>query len=160
MSVYLARVNQSHSPQVEVDEHVPVTLTWPRYHRVAEPPASMMLELGGCLFEVKTDRSNGELIELILVDVQRRNLVRVPTPLEWQDFTPGVPCLNSEEESEESANSMQARLHPDGFHMTLSPERVAQWIGDQNCIFGFSSSDRLTDILIRLSPEDAGLAFS
>ncbi|MCX5300298.1 hypothetical protein OG898_28080 [Streptomyces sp. NBC_00193] len=160
MSVYLARVNKSPSPQVEVDEYVPVTLTWPRYHTVSEPPASMMLELEGCLFEVKTDRSNGELIELILVDVQRKNLVRVPAPLEWQDFTPGVPCLNSEEEPEESANSMQARLHPNGFHMTLRSEKVTQWIGDQNCIFGFSSSDRLANILIRLSPEDVGLAFS
>lgn len=160
MAIFLADVTPWGSPTVEADEYVPVTITWPGYLRLSDSPKSMMLDAGGCLLEVKTDRSSGELVELIVVDARRRDLVQEPAPLGPPAFESGTPCLDVQEAEEGITGPSVSRLHPNGLDVSLTPEDVTRWVGDSRCVLGFSPSGELARMVIRLDPADVRLAFS
>lgn len=159
MLVFLANVNQRERPTVEVDEYVPVTLTWPGYLRLSDSPNSVMLDAGSCLLEMKVDRYSRELVELVIVDVRRTDLIRESVPLESPIFESGIPCLEFRDTEGRSTSLLKSRLYFDGLDVLLAAEEVVRWVGDPCCVMGFSASDRLARVLIRLDPVDASLAF-
>ncbi|MYT22898.1 hypothetical protein GTW69_21870 [Streptomyces sp. SID7760] len=150
-------------PTVEVDEYVPVTLTWPGYFRMSDSPKSLMLDVGGCFVEIKVDRSSGELLEVIVVDAPRSGLLRSSDPLVIPGFEPGIPCLDVSEEEDWAADAaldrIAPRLHSDGLDLTLRSQEAVRWIGGPRCRMGFSPEDELVRLSISLEPPDTEVAF-
>ncbi|MFC8764747.1 hypothetical protein ACFUAG_29075 [Streptomyces sp. NPDC057193] len=159
MPIFLTDISRRQSPVVEVDEYVPVTITWPGYRALTDSPSGVMLETGGCLLEVKVDRASGELVELVVVDARRRDLVQESAILRLPAFEPGVPCLDIGHADAGKASRSVARLHRDGLDVSLAEEEVVRWVGEQHCVMGFSASGGLTRLLIHLEPDEVELAF-
>ena len=49
-------------PAIEYDQFVPVTITWPRYHRLLEPLRIVDIQGSNGYIEFKADTITGELV--------------------------------------------------------------------------------------------------
>lgn len=81
------------TPVAEYDEFVPLTLTWPAYHRTLDPPRTIMLRGPEAYLEVKLNAQDGELLELVVVSA-----VALASPAKVDDeataVEPYVPIID------------------------------------------------------------------
>lgn len=159
MSAFLARVDRPENPELEVDDYVPVTCTWPGYLRLSDKPSVAMLDSGGCLLELKVNRTSGQVVELVVVDVRQKGLIRESTAIDYPAFEHGTPCFEFQD-SGDDFGLVAPRLHSDGLDIALASEEAVRWIGSPHCVMGFSSRGRLARLMIRLDPEDVSQVFN
>jgi hypothetical protein len=144
-------VNPAGEYFVEVDEYIPLTVQWSRYSRLREAPRSVVLDAGGSLVEIKTDRDSGEVVELVLVDIGRPE--RSDTSLNAPAVTDsGVPLV-AFDESPQGRSVGGVCLFADGLRIHLGAGRAARGVGDSEAVFGFSDPGQLVEFDLRLDPD-------
>ncbi|MCM2517891.1 hypothetical protein NC658_32370 [Streptomyces griseoincarnatus] len=132
---------------VEFDEYVPLTVQWPGYARLRQAPASVVLEAGSSIVEIKTDRDSSEVVELILVELAKpeSSTATLPVP---EAVEPGVPLMSFDESVTPGVGGV--RLYADGLSLRFGERRSVRGVGDSVAVFGFCDQGNLVEFDLRL----------
>ena len=142
-------------PDIAVDPYVPVTVTFPGYHR-PEPLRSVVLRgTGGSgIVELKVHTANGELVEVVVP-------AGVPTgaagsfgsvALDHQD---AVPVLAFPDDSATYGAEVTLSVLDDAVVIRIAGEAPATFGGTPEVRFGLAADGGLVEIAVRISADQA-----
>ncbi|MDW4907150.1 hypothetical protein RB628_17795 [Streptomyces sp. ADMS] len=138
-----------------MDEYVPLTVQWAGYSRLRDAPRSVVLDIGDSLVEIKPDRNDGEVVEVVLVELVRPecfdDLLDIAETTEIE-INPGVPCVSFDESDQEDSEG-SVRLYTDGLRIRFAGGRAVRRVGDMKAMFGFSDLGHLVEFAVRLEPD-------
>ncbi|MET7900934.1 hypothetical protein ABZS86_05460 [Streptomyces sp. NPDC005355] len=137
---------------MDIDEYVPLTIQWPRYATLQQVPTCLMLVAGGSLVEVKFDAEDGEIVEVILVDVRGVEQIDSPVlgPAVIEEGIPMIGIVHSVEG--EAAGGVQ--IHENGLDVRFMEGEIARSVGTGGVVLGFSTQGELLGVRVKLGPSD------
>lgn len=97
-------------PDIEFDSYVPLTLTWPGYHRSLDAPRSYLMGGRGNYLELKFERSSGELVEVVLVSAASITLRDVDSAASVVDERAVLPVFDLHTLNSDSAEGVQVYI--------------------------------------------------
>jgi hypothetical protein len=128
-------------PAIDYDQFVPVTITWPRYHRLLEPLRIVDIQGSNGYIEFKADTITGELVEVVVPSAVAIVMSR-QFGAAYSQGSFCVPVIEQTMSPEDSAENVpRFEIYDDLLRIVLSgkPERhvkgagsVAFGIGDAN----------------------------
>lgn len=114
-----------------------------------------MLDVGDYVVEIKTDRRNGEGVEVVLIELGLpecfQDLLTITETTEIE-INPGVPCVSFDESDQEDPEK-GVRLYADGLRIRFAGGRVVSGVGDMKAMFGFSDPGHPAEFEVRLEPD-------
>lgn len=137
-------------PVVEHDPYVPVTVTWPRYHRTADFAYAMYGRDEPAL-ELKVDRGSGALVEMVCLAAAEPSEVALDTAAVPSDPETGIPVfdLESSETGQEVALRRDVYVQSSGAWLIyeIGGRVPASYLASGGTVaFGFDDDGRLASV--------------
>lgn len=139
-------------PVVEHDPYVPVTVTWPRYHRTADF-AYAMYGRGEPVLELKVDRGSGALVELVCLGAAEPSELAPDSAAVPSDPGPGVPVFDLERSETGRDVALRRDVYVQGAGAWLMYEiggrtPVSYLASGGGAVFGFDGDGRLASVRV------------
>lgn len=146
MKLELVGVKASDGPFVEIDDYVPVTIQWPGYRSLHGAPVCLMVSAGASLVELKLNAENGEIVELILVDVKS---VQAKPPVSRSSIREsGVPLIRVTDSSAAEQTGSVAHSN-EGLTVRFADRDVVREIGGGGVFLEFSAEGEFVGFSVR-----------
>ncbi|TDD17599.1 hypothetical protein E1218_27535 [Kribbella turkmenica] len=143
-----------HPPLIETvfDEYVPVTITWPDYHKLLDIPLYVRYEGAGGLLEMKFHPDSSRLIEVVLVNapgVRREHRCLYPAAT----HVAVTACLSARSGG---LPGLFGKLEVTAFddYMVLAVESAPplSWVGTAPVLFGLGESRQVVALCVQWEP--------
>lgn len=142
---------------VEFDEYVPVTVTWPESLQLMEPPLYIRCVEDHRLLELKFSPLTKNLVELVLVNspgLQRTGAALAP---EVSDINVHARWVGDDKGG--SFDRLEVTAFEDFLVMNFSGEPINAWAGAEPVFFGTVASGSVGAICMRWTPSDQEVVF-
>ncbi|MGH4001775.1 MAG: hypothetical protein ACRDTJ_30425 [Pseudonocardiaceae bacterium] len=133
---------------VEFDEYVPVTVTWPAAHRLLDQPGYVTCQGRVGLLELKFHPSSGHLVEAVLVSARGIEVAEgalVPT----SDDEFRTVCWSKENQQVDVVRRVDAVAYDDCLVVALAPDPVERWVGSMPVLFGQGASGEFVAMCVQ-----------
>jgi hypothetical protein len=144
-------------PDIAVDPYVPVTVTFPGYHK-PEPLRSVVLRgAGGSgIVEIKVHAATGELVEVVVpagaLNEATGSSGSVSVSPEHQD---AVPVLAFPDDSATYDADVMLSVHDDAVEIRIAAGVPATFGGTPEVCFGSGDAGELVTIAVQVSADQA-----
>ncbi|TYB66222.1 hypothetical protein FXF59_04455 [Microbispora tritici] len=130
---------------------MPLTLTWPRYHRTLEPPAVVLLRGPQGYLELKLDTRSGELLEIVIPSAAAtvKTLPDDFRPTSGQNY---VPLVRAPEQDAIEVPNLHFKIHGDHLRITLHKQPEESYIGADSVSFGVGAEGLLVSVILQWTP--------
>lgn len=135
---------------VEFDEYVPVTVTWPESSQFLAGPVYVRCVEDHRLLELKFSPSTMNLVELVLVNAPGLQRQGVTLSRDVRDSTTNAHWTGNEKGGE--LEHLEVRAYEDCLMMAFSAEPIDAWTGRGPVLFGTIASGLVGAIGVRWTP--------
>lgn len=146
--IHLCHLDEPLPADVEFDEYVPVTLTWPEAGRLLDAPLYMRYGGSGRLLEMKFHPHSRRLVEAVLVSASRVQRDRSPLdPVSADDAA--TACWSERAGTGSGAHEMFALIaHDDCLVIDLANSPSTSWVGLRPVLFGLNGASEVVAISV------------
>lgn len=133
---------------VEFDEYVPVTITWPGAYRLLDPPLYVRYSGLGRLLQLKFHPESRRLIELVLVSASGLRRVHESLNLPAVGATAMARWSDSAGEVAGEGGPPALTAFDDCLVLGISAVPPERWVGTEPVVFGLDRADQVTAISV------------
>lgn len=146
--IHLCHLDEPLPADVEFDEYVPVTLTWPEAGRLLDAPLYMRFEGSGRLLELKFHPQSRHLVEAVLVNVS--GVQRDCSPLDPVSVdAAATACWSERAGTGTGAQDLFAVIaHDDCLVINLANGPSTSWVGSRPVLFGLKGASEVVAISV------------
>jgi hypothetical protein len=157
MMIELASFAGPGDADVEFDEYVPVTVTWPESLQLLETPLYVRCVEDHRLLELKFSPLTKNLVELVLVNSPGLRRTDAALAAEISDINVNARWAGDDKGG--SFDRLEVTAFEDCLMMNFSGEPIDAWTGTGPVFFGTVTSGSVGAICVRWTPSDQEVVF-
>lgn len=142
---------------VEFDEYVPVTVTWPESLQLMEPPLYVRCVEDHRLLELKFSPLTKNLVELVLVNSPRLQRTSAALAPAVSDINVNARWVGDDKGG--SFDRLEVTAFEDCLMMNFSGEPINAWTGSGRVLFGTVESGSVGAMGVLWTPSDQETVF-